>query len=105
MKTTIDPQLLLQVTQPMGTQQTKIAKDRAALKKSCQDFEAIFIQSMLKAMRKTVPEGGLFAKSNATKIFEEMMDQDIAAGIAKKQSTGLAEQIYRQLEKKLPKEP
>jgi len=101
MKTNIDANLLLHAAaQPTAAQST--GKDRASLKKSCQDFEAIFIQSMLKAMRKTVPEGGLFAKSNATKIFEDMLDQEFAVSIAKNQSVGLAEQIYRQMEKNLP---
>jgi len=104
MKTNIDVNLTLQeAIQPTAPQRT--AKDKAALKKVCQDFEAIFIQSMFKAMRKTVPEGGLFPKSNAVNIFEDMFDQNIATGIAKGQSLGLADQIYRQMEKHLPPEP
>ncbi|MCL2789958.1 MAG: rod-binding protein [Desulfobulbus sp.] len=101
MTTNIDADLLLHTTTQTTTAQHP-AKDRAALKKACQDFEAIFIQSAFKAMRKTVPEGGLFAKSNAIQIFEDMFDQNIAAGIAKNQSMGLAEQIYRQMEKNMP---
>ena len=102
MKTNIDPNLLLHVTSQSPASQPS-PKDKAALKKTCQDFEAIFIQSMFKAMRKSVVQGGLFAKSNATAIFEEMLDQNIAAEISKKQSLGLADQIYRQMEKNLPK--
>jgi Rod binding protein len=104
MKTNIDAHLPpLDVAKPAPAPQA--AKNRTALKKSCQDFEAIFVQSMLKAMRKTVPEGGLFARSNAVTIFEDMLDQHLAADMAKNQSIGLAEQMYRQMEKHLPEEP
>ena len=103
MKTNIDPNMLLHVT-PQSTTPQPSPKDKAALKKSCQEFEAIFIQSMFRAMRKSVTKGGLFAKSNATEIFEDMLDQNIATGVAKNQSLGLADQIYRQMEKHLPKD-
>ena len=100
MKTTLDNPLLVSQTQNLTDQ--KAIKDRAALKKSCQDFEAIFIQSMFKSMRKTVPEGGLFEKDHATEMYQDMMDQDIATQISRRQSLGLAEQMYRQMEKLLP---
>ncbi|MCL2458327.1 MAG: rod-binding protein [Desulfobulbus sp.] len=102
MKMNLDPTALLPAaSQPTAAQPSP--KDQAALKKTCQDFEAIFIQSMFKAMRKTVGQDGLFAKNNATAIFEDMLDQNIAADMAKKQSLGLADQIYHQMEKNLPK--
>ena len=99
----IDPNMLLHATSQSTTAQPS-PKDKAALKKTCQDFEAIFIQSMLKAMRKSVIQSGLFAKSNATAIYEDMLDQNIATDMAKKQSLGLADQMYRQMEKNLPRE-
>ena len=100
MKTNLDPQALLQTAKQTPDPQ-RVYKDKEALKKSCQDFEAIFLQSLFKAMRKTVPEGGLFEKSNSTEIFQEMFDQEVATSISRKQSVGLAEQMYRQLEKNI----
>jgi len=102
MKTNTDDANLLLHAAARTPETRQAARNKTALEKSCQDFEALFVQSLFKAMRKTVPEGGLFAKSNATEIFEEMFDQSIATGIARDQSLGLAEQIYRQMEKKLP---
>ena len=99
MKTNLDPNLLLQTTKPTPDT-SRMHKDKEALKKSCQDFEAIFIQSVFKAMHKTVPEGGLFEKNTSTGIFQEMFDQEVATAISRKQSVGLAEQMYRQLEQK-----
>ena len=77
-------------------------RDKKSLKKSSQDLEAIFIQSLFKAMRKTIPEGSLFEKSNAREVYQDMLDQEISKKISQKQSVGLAEQMYRQMEKKLP---
>ncbi len=99
MKTTLDNPLLTAQTSTVDSQ--KSLKDRAALKKACQDFEAIFIQSMFKSMRKTVPDGGLFEKDHATEMYQDMIDQEIATQIARKQSLGLADQMYRQMEKVL----
>jgi flagellar protein FlgJ len=100
MKTNLDSNILL--AQAKASEPQALPKDREALKKTCQDFEAIFIQSMFKAMRKTVPESGLLAKDNSTRMYQDMIDQEIASKISQKQSIGLAEQMYRQMEKKLP---
>ena len=101
MKTTLDPSSLLTATQP--TPATKRSQsDSKSLKKSSQDFEAIFLQSLFKSMRKTIPEGGLFKKDNASAMYQDMLDQEIAKNISQKQSVGLAEQISRQIEKIVP---
>lgn len=100
MKTNLNSNVLLAAAKTSEKQ--PLPKDRQALKKSCQDFEAIFIQSMFKAMRKTVPEGELFKENNAAEMYQDMLDQEIATKISQKQSIGLAEQMYRQMEKKLP---
>ncbi|MGE4560582.1 MAG: rod-binding protein [Desulfobulbus sp.] len=100
MKTNLENSLALAQTQSVPDQ--KVFKNRAALKKACQDFEAIFIQSMFQSMRKTVPEGGLFEKNHATEMYQEMIDQEMASQISRRQSLGLADQMYRQMEKLLP---
>ena len=101
MKSTIDPTTLLAASQH-APNTSRSQKDKKALKKTCQDFEAIFVQSLFKSMRKTVPDGGVFKKDNATAIYQDMLDQEIAKNISQKQSVGLAEKMYRQMEKKLP---
>lgn len=103
MKTHFDAKLLT-ATAPQSALERTMPKDAEALKKSCQDFEAIFIQSMFKAMRKAVPNSGLFSRNTGTEMFQEMIDQEIATEIARRQSFGLADQMYRQLEKNLPPE-
>jgi flagellar protein FlgJ len=101
MKSTLDSTSLLAASQK-APDTSRSQRDKKALKKTCQDFEAIFIQSLFKSMRKTVPDGGVFKKDNATEIYQDMFDQEISKNISRKQSLGLAEQMYRQIEKKLP---
>lgn len=101
MKTpSLDPMLLLTASQK-APDTTGSMKDKESLKKSCRDFEAIFIQSLFKAMRKTVPDSGIFEENNSSEMYKDMLDQEIATKIAQKQSIGLAEQMYRQMEKNL----
>ncbi len=76
--------------------------DAARLKKACQDFEAIFIQSMFKSMRKTIPESGFIEKSAGHDMFKDMLDSEVAKEISRRQSMGLAAQMYRQMERFLP---
>lgn len=79
----------------LGTLKAEAAKDPtndAAIKKSSQQFEALFLQMMLKSMRDATPKGGLF-DSEATKTFEQMYDQQIVMAMSERGSTGLAQMI------------
>jgi len=80
------------------------SRELRELKKACQDFEAIFIQSLFKSMRKTVIDSGLFEKDNAHEIYQDMLDAEIAHQTASQQSMGLADQMYRQMLRYLPEE-
>ena len=72
--------------------------DGSANKDVASQFESIFIQMMLKSMRDTVPEGGLFDSSQMNS-YQEMFDQQISLDMARKGGIGLAEIIERQLGK------
>ena len=69
---------------------------QAAAKEVATQFEAMFIQMMLKSMRDAVPKGGLF-NSNDMETYTEMADQQIAINLAKSGGIGLADVITRQL--------
>ncbi len=101
MRTTLDSTAILAASQKTPDP-TRSLKDKESLKKACQDFEAIFVQSLFKSMRKTIPESGIFEKSTSSEMYQDMLDQEIATKISQQQSIGLAEQMYRQMEKKLP---
>jgi len=67
------------------------------LKKTCLEFESIFITYMLKSMRSTIVEGGLLGNSNEKKIFNLMFDEKLALGIAKSGGIGLGKMLFEQL--------
>lgn len=75
------------------------AKEDKSLLKASQEFEALFIQMMLKEMRSTIPEGGLVEKSKGREIFQDMYDQEISKSISQggNQGIGLAKLIYEQM--------
>ena len=64
-----------------------------------QQMEALFIQIMLKSMRKTVHESGFFGKSLAKDIFSDMLYEEYSKIMAKSGQFGLAKEIYEQLQK------
>ncbi len=68
------------------------ASNDAAIKKSAQQFEAMFLQMMMKSMRATIEKGGLF-DSQASETFEQMYDQQIVMAMSERGSTGLAQMV------------
>ena len=59
-------------------------------------FESLFIQMMLKTMRDSIPEGGLFG-NDTTRMYQDMFDKQLSFNIASGQGIGLAAVIARQL--------
>lgn len=96
---TIDPSLML--SQTMHTPKTEkkgdAKNDPEALRKTCQQFEAIFIQQMFKAMRATVPDSGLLDKDQSLGYFQDLMDFQVSQQMATRQGVGLADAMFRQL--------
>ena len=76
---------------------------KAQLKKAAEEFEAIFVTKMLTEMDKTVDrENGIFGEKNQYEdTFKSIIYQQIGHDIASnpRTSLGMAEQIYRQMEK------
>jgi flagellar protein FlgJ len=68
-----------------------------ALKGAATQFEAMFVNMMLKSMRDATPQEGLL-DSSQTKMFTTMLDQQTSQNIAKK-GVGLADVLVRQLSK------
>ena len=77
--------------------------DDAKLREASNQFEAIFIQHMLKTMRKTSLESDFIKKSEGEKIFRSMLDEQYAILSAKSGRLGLGEMIYQQLKTNLKK--
>ncbi|MBW2000920.1 MAG: rod-binding protein [Deltaproteobacteria bacterium] len=70
------------------------------LKKTCTEFESIFITYMLKSMRNTLVEDGLFGKTNEAKIVKSMFDEKLALGIARGGGISLGRMLFEELKMK-----
>jgi flagellar protein FlgJ len=73
--------------------------DSGSVTEAAQQFEALFVQMMLKSMRDAVPEGGLMSGSGMD-MYQEIHDQQIALDISQQGGLGLARMIEAQLQGK-----
>lgn len=67
------------------------------IKKLSEEFEAIFLEIVLKSMRSSVEKSGFIDGGNGEEIFETMLDSEYAKSLASQRSTGLAESIQEHL--------
>lgn len=70
--------------------------DPQALKEAARQFEALFLQMVLKSMRDATPKEGMF-DSEQTRMYESLLDQQLTQVMAGKGGTGLAAMIEKQL--------
>lgn len=67
------------------------------IKQAAQQFEALFLQIVLKSMREATPHEGMF-DSDQSRMYESLLDQQLAQVLATKgNGTGLAAMIEKQL--------
>jgi flagellar protein FlgJ len=71
-----------------------------AIKQVATQFEALFMQMVLKSMREATPKSGML-DSNEQQTYTSMLDEQLAQKIAAG-GTGLADVIARQLSRNLP---
>lgn len=84
-------------TQALATLKQGLRKDDPqALKAAAQQFEAVFLQMVMKSMRAATPQDGMF-DSEQTRFYQELLDSQLAQVMAAKGGTGLAAVIERQL--------
>ncbi len=67
---------------------------------AAEGLEAMFLNTMLTAMRGTVQESEYSLENPATKIYRGMLDQEVASQTARNNSVGLADQIVAYLEQR-----
>ncbi|HNX76043.1 MAG TPA: rod-binding protein [Candidatus Rifleibacterium sp.] len=72
-------------------------KELEKLKQACNDFESIFMNQMLKEMRKTVKKTGLVHGGQAEEIFSDMLDEERS----KTMQIGIGDVLFSQLSKSL----
>jgi flagellar protein FlgJ len=77
---------------------------KAALEQVAKQFEGLFLQEMLKSMRKAgeaFAEGN-YLNSNEANTYRDMFDSQVSLSMAGGTGTGLAEALVRQLSQQIP---
>ena len=72
--------------------------EKVAAKEVAKQFEAMFVQMMLRSMRAAVPKNEK-TQSKTMDTFEQMYDREIAVAMSRRGGLGLAEMIESHLEK------
>lgn len=84
-------------TQSLASLKNGLRKDDPqALKAVARQFEAVFMQMVMKSMRAATPQEGMF-ESDQTRFYQELLDSQLAQVMSNKGGTGLAAMIERQL--------
>jgi len=78
------------------------AQSPESLKGAAKQFEALFLNMMMKSMRDATPQDGLF-DNQQTKMFTSMLDQQLSQNMAQR-GVGLADMLVRQLSHSLNKQ-
>ncbi len=71
--------------------------DQKRLYEASVEFEAVFIEQMLKAMRQTVVKGDLFHGGPGEEIYEDWLYGEYAKEMARSRCFGLADVLYQHL--------
>jgi flagellar protein FlgJ len=66
-----------------------------AAKVVARQFEALFVQMMLKSMREATPQNGMF-DSNQSRTYQDLFDKQIAMDIAQRGNLGIADLVLSQ---------
>ena len=85
-----------------GVSQLKLEAKQSspeALKAAAQQFEAVFMNMLMKSMREATPQDGMF-DSEQTRMYTSMLDQQLTQKLASR-GIGLADMMVRQLSRTL----
>ncbi len=79
----------------LGELKGRAARDgKAALRETAQQFEAMFLQMMIKSMRETIEKSDLTDSQHAD-LFEGMFDREVSLAMARRNSLGLADMLVQ----------
>ena len=86
-----------------STQKTQAGeKNLKKLETACKEMESLFVQEMLKSMRRAVAKSELFHGGRAEEIYTSLYDQQISQKIVEADGVGLYRMLYDQLKERLP---
>ncbi len=79
-------------------------KTEKATRESATQFEAMFINEMLKTMRQTIEKSDLSC-SDAEDTFQEMYDRELSQQLAKRNTLGVADMLVKHLDREKAPQP
>lgn len=82
-------------SQPPATPETAAGQGIQQLQETTRELEGVFLGLLMKAMRSTVGNGGLFKNGSDSQAYRDMFDQEIARSMAKAGGIGLAHMVLR----------
>ncbi len=68
------------------------------LREVAEDFESLFLNMMMKAMRSSVPRSELFGDQDEIQTYEELRDEELSKRMAHGRGLGIADLIVKQFE-------
>lgn len=77
-------------------------KNLEKLASACKEMESLFVQEMLKSMRRAVPKTALFHGGRAEEIYTGLYDQQISREVVESDGVGVHRVLYEQLKGLLP---
>ncbi|MFZ5484325.1 MAG: flagellar assembly peptidoglycan hydrolase FlgJ [Pseudomonadota bacterium] len=95
----LSDRLSVDVQGAQALRRSAAAGDPGALKAAAREFEAMFVQMMLKSMRATefTGEQDVYGSSSTLKMYREMLDQQWARQISRGHGLGLADAVVKRL--------
>ena len=73
------------------------ADNPAVLRRTAEQFEAHFIQTLMKTMREATVLRGELLESQAEDTYQDMMDKELAQLMSRRSALGIADLLERQL--------
>jgi Rod binding domain-containing protein len=71
--------------------------DEEKLRKTCMDFESLFIHQVLKSMQQTIPKSGLLGEGPEKGIFDSLFGLEWSKTLAHQGGLGLGKMLYKQM--------
>jgi len=88
----LSPIDLLSASQPVADKISAVGKAKA--KAAAQDFEAVFLNTMIQQMFTGIKGEGPFGGSGATGVWRSFLTDEYAKSFAKAGGIGIADQVY-----------
>lgn len=88
----------------LKTKAKEAGQGDAPLRAAAQQFEAMFVQEIMRTMRQSGLKGELL-DSNAMETFEGMFDKEVSMQMARRGSFGMADMLVRQMKRQEPVAP